>query len=143
DDPVAFVKDAKSAGGLDILSFLQEAHVDRPKLPYQNEPASASVLTFKSFDDWWKNLNFKARNKARKAQKSGVEMRPAKLDDDFVRGVEIIFNEAPLRQGRKFWHYGKDFDTIKTDLSSFPECTFFIGAYHEQRLVGFIKLFEG
>ena len=143
DDPVAFVKEVKSARVADILTFLQEAHVEHPKFPYQSEPAGASVLTFKNFDDWWKNLNFKARNKARKAQKSGVELRPAKLDDDFVRGVEIIYNESPLRQGRKFPHYGKSFATIKNDLSSFPECTFFIGAYHHDRLIGFVKLFEG
>jgi len=142
-DPMAFVAEAKAARGADILTFLQEAHVERPKLPFQNEPASASVLAFKSFDGWWKNLNFKARNKARKAQKCGVELRPVTLDDAFVRGVEVIYNEAPLRQGRKFIHYGKDFATIKHDLSSFPECTFFIGAYYENRLVGFMKLFEG
>lgn len=142
-DPAAFVKEAKSARVADILTFLQEAHVGRPKFPFQNAPASASVLTFKSFDDWWKNLNFKARNKVRKAQKSGVELRPAKLDDNFVRGVEIIYNESPLRQGRKFTHYGKDFATIKNDLSSFLECAFFIGAYHQDRLIGFMKLFEG
>jgi hypothetical protein len=143
DDPAAFIKEVKPARAADILTFLQEAHVERPKLPFQSEPASASVLAFKSFDDWWKNLNFKARNKARKAQKSGVELRPAKLDDDFVRGVEIIYNESPLRQGRKFTHYGKNFATIKNDLSSFPECAFFIGAYHQDRLIGFMKLFEG
>jgi hypothetical protein len=142
-DPVAFIGEIKAAGVADILTFLQEAHVERPKFPYLSEPAGASVLTFKSFDDWWKNLNFKARNKARKAQKCGVELRPAALDDDFVRGVEVIYNESPLRQGRKFLHYGKDFATIKNDLSSFPECTFFIGAYHEGRLIGFMKLFEG
>lgn len=142
-NPEAFITEIKQARVADILTFLQEAHVERPKLRFQNEPASASVLTFKSFDDWWKNLNFKARNKARKAQKCGVELRPAKLDDEFVSGVEIIYNEAPLRQGRKFIHYGKSFATIKNDLSSFPECTFFIGAYHENRLVGFMKLFEG
>ena len=142
-DPVAFVKEAKAAGGADVLNFLQEAHVERPKLSYLHEPAGASVLTFKSFDEWWKNLNFKARNKARKAQKCGVELRATPLDDDFVRGVEIIYNEAPLRQGRIFPHYGKNFATIKNDLSSFPECTFYIGAYHEGRLIGFMKLFEG
>jgi hypothetical protein len=143
ENPEAFVVQIKQAGVADILMFLQETHSERPKLAFQSEPASASVLTFKSFDDWWKNLNFKARNKARKAQKSGVELRPAKLDDDFVRGVEVIYNESPLRQGRKFTHYGKSFATIKEDLSSFPECTFFIGAYHENRLIGFMKLFEG
>lgn len=142
-DPVAFVNEAKAAGGADILTFLQEAHVDRPKLPFPSEPASASVLSFKSFDDWWKNLHFKARNKARKAQKTGVELREVKMDDDFVRGVELIYNETPLRQGRKFPHFGKDFATIKHDLSSFPECTLFIGAYHENRLIGFMKLYQG
>jgi hypothetical protein len=62
DDPVAFIKEVKSARVADILTFLQKTHVERPKFPYQNEPASALVLTFKSFDDWRKNLNFKARD---------------------------------------------------------------------------------
>jgi hypothetical protein len=143
DDPVAFVAEARRAGGADILTFLQEAHLKRPALAFPSEPAGASVLTFKSFDDWWKNLNPKARNKARKAQKCGVELRLVPPDDDFVRGVEAIYNESPLRQGRKFTHYGKSFETIKEDLRSFPECTFFVGAYHENRLIGFMKLFEG
>src|SRR5580692_3065373 len=98
ENPEAFIAEIKRARVADILTFLEEAHIERPKFPFQSEPASASVLTFKSFDDWWKNLNFKARNKARKAQKSGVELRPAKLDDDFVRGVAVIYNESPLRQ---------------------------------------------
>lgn len=143
DDPEAFIGEINRARVADILTFLQETHVERPKLAFRSEPVAASVLRFKSFDDWWKNLNFKARNKARKAQKCGVELRQAKLDDDFVRGVETIYNEAPIRQGRKFAHYGKDFATIKHDLGSFPECTFFVGAYHEGRLIGFMKLFEG
>jgi len=48
-----------------------------------------------------------------------------------------------LRQGRKFTHYGKSLATIKEDLSSFPERTFFIGAYHQNELIGLMKLFEG
>ena len=143
EDPVAFVAEAKRARVADILVFLQEAHVPRPALPFHHLAASASVLTFKSYQDWWDGLHFKARNKARKAQKTGVELRVAAPDDDFVRGVEKIYNESPLRQDRKFTHYGKDFATIKHDLSSFPERTFFVGAYHEGRLIGFMKLYEG
>jgi hypothetical protein len=143
DDPVAFVAAAKRARVADILTFLQEAHDERPAFPFHKEVARASVLTFNTFDEWWNGLHFKARNKARKVQKTGVELRPAKLDDDFVRGVEKIYNESPFRQGRKFTHYGKSFATIKEDLCSFPECTFFIGAYHKDRLIGFMKLFEG
>lgn len=143
DEPGKFVEEIRHARVADVFTFLQEAHVPRPMLPFSKEVASASVLTFKSFDEWWNNLHFKARNKARKVQKTGVELRPAKLDDDFVRGVEKIYNESALRQGRKFTHYGKNFATIKNDLSSFPECTFFIGAYHQGQLIGFMKLFEG
>jgi hypothetical protein len=141
--PAEFIAEAKRAQVADILTFLQEAHVERSTFPFHKEAASASLLTFTSFDGWWTGLHFKARNKARKVQKTGVELRPAKLDDDFVRGVEKIYNESPLRQGRKFTHYGKTFATIKEDLGSFPECTFFIGAYHQNELVGFMKLFEG
>src|SRR5580658_9970999 len=96
DGPTAFIKEAKKAHVADILTFLQEAHVERPAFDFPKEAASASVVTFKSFDEWWNGLHFKARNKARKAQKTGVELRPAKLDDDFVRGVKKIYDEAPL-----------------------------------------------
>ena len=143
DDPVGFVQQIKAARVADILTFVQEAHVERPKYPYLCEPAHASVVSFKSFDDWWNGLHFKARNKARKVHKTGVELRPAMLDDEFVRGVKKIYDEQPLRQGRKFTHYGKSLERIREDLSSFPECTFFIGAYFENELIGFMKLYEG
>lgn len=142
-DPETFIAEIRNARVADILTFAQEAHLKRPDFQFHKEPHPISLLTFKSYDDWWNGLHFKARNKARKAQKCGVELRAAKLSDDFVRGVEIIYNESPLRQGRPFWHYGKDFETIKHDLSSFPERTFFVGAYHQNELIGFMKLFEG
>jgi len=141
--PAAFIPEVRQARVADILTFLQEAHVERPRFPYPSEPAGASMVTFKSFDDWWNGLHFKARNKARKVQKTGVELRPAKLDDEFVRGVKKIYDEEPLRQGRKFTHFGKSLAQIREDLSSFPECTFFIGAYFQNELIGFMKLFEG
>jgi hypothetical protein len=135
------MKDQRPA--VDLFTFLQEAHLPQPEFPFHRETVSASLLTLKCFDDWWKELHFKARNKARKAQKTGVELREVALDDDFVRGVEKIYNESPLRQGRKFTHYGKDLTTIRNDLGSFPEKTIFIGAYFNGELIGFMKLFEG
>jgi hypothetical protein len=143
DQPAAFIEAVKQARIADILTFLQETHYERPPLPFQKETASISVLTFKNFDVWWKEMNGKARNQVRKAQKSGVELRVIQADDDFVRGVQVIYNESPLRQNRKFTHYGKDLATIKDDLGSFPERSIFVGAYHEGRLIGFVKLFEG
>lgn len=144
EDPAAFLAlMQRNKPAADLFTFLQEAHVPPPELPFRREDANASVLTIKSFEDWWKNLHFKARNKARKAQKSGVEIRPAVLDEAFVRGVEKIYNESPVRQGRKFTHYGKNSAAIREDLSSFPDRSLFVGAYSNGELVGFMKLFEG
>jgi len=130
-------------GCADLFTFLQESHLVRPELPFHRETASTSVLTIKSLDDWWNKLHFKARNKARKAQKTGVEIHETELNDAFVRGVAKIYSESPLRQGRKFTHYRKDFTAIKNDLSSFLEKSSFTGAYFGGELVGFMKLFEG
>lgn len=144
DEPAAFVARMRTERvPADLFTFLQEAHVARSEFPFHREMASASVLTIKNFDDWWSALHFKARNKARKAQKSGVEIQEVEMNDAFVRGVEKIYNESPLRQGRKFTHYGKDFAAIKNDLSSFLEKSSFTGAYFGGELVGFMKLFEG
>ncbi|HEU5397345.1 MAG TPA: hypothetical protein VFV81_09270 [Verrucomicrobiae bacterium] len=144
DDPASLI-DALRAGGspADLFTFLQEAHVPRPNLPFHRETASASVLTIKSFDDWWDNLHFKARNKARKAQKCGVELRDVQLNDDFVREVKKIYDESPLRQGRRFTHYQKSLESIKTELSSFLDQSLFVGAWLNGELLGFMKLFQG
>lgn len=143
DEPMPFIRQMGDAGIADVFTFVQESHVPRPEFPFRREPNGVSMLTVKSFDDWWDNLHFKARNKARKAQKCGVEIRQTGLTDDFIRGVEKIYNECPLRQGRKFTHYGEDFATIKNDLSSFLDRAMFVGAYFNNELIGFMKLFAG
>ena len=33
--------------------------------------------------------------------------------------MTAIFNEAAIRQGRPFWHYGKDFETVKRQFSRY------------------------
>jgi hypothetical protein len=144
DEPVEWIEKMKrQKPGADLFTFLQEAHLPRPQLSFHHETVGASVVTIKSFDDWWKELHFKARNKARKAHKTGVEIHETELNDQFVRGVEKMYNECPIRQGRKFTHYGEKFEAIKKDLGSFPGKTVFTGAYLNGELIGFMKLFEG
>src|SRR5215468_7640598 len=97
----------------DVVTFLQEAHYTRPSLSYYKEAATASVLKFTSYKNWWTDLHFKVRNKVRKVQKTGVELRSAELDDALSRGVKDIYDESPIRQGRRFPHYGKPLDVIR------------------------------
>jgi len=61
-------------------------------------------------------------------------------DDALVRGIHKLCNESPVRQGRPFWHYGKNFATVKREHATFLEQSEFIGAYFQDELIGFIKM---
>jgi len=76
----------------------------------------------------------------RKSQKAGVEVRETTFDDEFVRGIVEIFNETPVRQGRSFWHYGKNFETVKREFSTYLFREYLIGAYLGNELIGFVML---
>jgi hypothetical protein len=100
-----------------------------------------AVLPLTTYAHWFdKQLTFKPRNRLRKAWKNGVETRVVDFTDDFVRAVMAIYNETPLRQGKRNWHYGKDFDTVKREHATFLERSEFIGAYAGDELIGFAKL---
>ena len=51
-----------------------------------------------------------------------------------------IFNETPVRQGRPFFHYGKDFETVKRQFSRLIFRETIIGAYFQDELIGFIMM---
>ena len=51
-----------------------------------------------------------------------------------------MYNESPLRQGKRFWHYGEDLETIRRAKATFLERSIFIGAFFEENLIGFAKL---
>jgi len=100
-----------------------------------------AALPVQSYDHWWNHqIKSRIRNLIRKSEKEGVEVRQMAFDDDFVRGMTAIFNEAPVRQGRRFWHYGKDFETIKRQFSRFLFREDMIAAYYRGEMIGFIML---
>jgi len=142
NDPVSVI-DALSASEVrpDIFTFWQRVPETEPRHQYYMEWESLAVLPIKSFDYWWsKQVKGTTRNMIRKSQKAGVEVREAAFDDEFVRGMTEIFNETPVRQDFRFWHYGKDFETIKREFSQFLFREDLIGAYYHGELIGFAML---
>lgn len=122
----------------DIFTFWQRVPDTTPNYDYCMEWESLAVLPIQTFDHWWnKQIKPATRNMVRKSQKAGVEVRQAALDDEFVQGMVDIFNESPVRQGFRFWHYGKDPKTIKTQFSQFLFREDLIGAYYQGELIGF------
>lgn len=126
---------------IDIFTFIQKLSDRSPKYSYLMEWDNMAALQVSSFDQWMAHqIDFKARNKVRKAAKQGVVVREVPFDDSLIRGIHGIYNESPLRQGKLFWHYAKDLDAVRTMNASFLDRSIFIGAFFQGALIGFVKL---
>jgi hypothetical protein len=126
---------------IDLFTFTQRAPESSPKYRYPMEWDNFAAIPISTFQNWWDNqIGFKARNKAKQAEKKGVLLREVQLDDELVKGIHAIYNEHPIRQGRRFRHFGKELQAIHNEESTFADCSAFIGAYFGDRLIGFVKL---
>lgn len=142
DDPEPVLAGLRKANTrVDLFTFMQKLPETTPKYNYPMEWDNLAVLPVSTFDDWWtERIGFKARNKAKQAAKKGVVVREVPFDDALARGIWEIYNESPIRQGRRFPHYGKSFENIRQMSSTFLDTSVFIGAYLGEQLIGFIKL---
>jgi hypothetical protein len=142
DDPRAVVEGLKKCGTrVDLFTFMQRLPESTPKYQYPMEWDNFATLPVSTFDEWWtKQIGFKARNKAKQAEKKGVTLREVPFDDSLVQGICDIYNETPIRQGKRFPHYGMNVDQIRRYAGTFLDQSVFIGAFLEEKLIGFIKL---
>jgi hypothetical protein len=142
DDPVRVVNGLrKCVARVDLFTFAQRLPESEPKFSYPLEWDNLAVLPVTTFENWWtQQIGFKARNKAKQAEKKGVVMREVPFDDKLVAGIWEIYNESPIRQRRRFPHYGKDLKTVRREEATFLDSSIFIGAFFEDKLIGFVKL---
>lgn len=142
-DPAEVIASLKQTAAFkpDIFTFWQRPPDIEPRYAFHIEAQELAVLPIKTYDHWWNNqIKSRIRSQIRKAHKDGLVVKETNYDDDFVRGVTAIFNESPVRQGRKFWHYGKDFETIKNQFSRNLHREDMIGAYYKDEMIGFIMM---
>jgi len=126
---------------IDLFTFTQKLPDTSPKYGYPMEWDNVAALPVSTFDGWWtKQIDFKVRNKVRKAEKNGVSVREVPFNDALVQGISAIYNESPIRQGKPFWHYGKDLETVRKENGTFLDRSVFIGAFLREDLIGYAKL---
>lgn len=142
EDPEAAVETLrKSRTRVDVFTFVQRLSETAPKFSYPTEYDNFAALPVSTYDHWMaKQIDFKTRNKVRKAAKNGVLTQEVAYDDAFVEGISRIYNESPVRQGMRFWHYGKDIEAVRKINGTFPDQSIYIGAFLEGNLIGFVKL---
>lgn len=142
DDPKPVVKTLRNCSArIDLFTFMQRLPETAPQYPYPMEWDNFAALPLSTFEHWWtKQIGFKARNKAKQAVKHGVTLREVAFDDSLIQGIWEIYNETPVRQGKRFPHYGMDIDQVRRYAGTFLDRSIFIGAFLEDKLIGFSKL---
>jgi len=141
-DPPAFVACLRASPlKADMFTFAQRPSETTPKFAdlffEWDNWAIASTL---SFQNWWQKLPQESRKNVRRSAKTGVSVRAVPFDAALVQGIQGIYNETPVRQGKKFWHFGKDFATVKMENGTYLDRSEFIGAFYGETLIGFIKI---
>jgi hypothetical protein len=141
-NPDRVIRELKaSPAKIDLLRFWQRIPESEPKYGIYHEWRDVAAIPVTDYKHWWeKQISSKTRNMVRKSEKLGVKIEEVQLSDEFIRGVVAIFNQSPVRRGKRFWHYGRSFESVKEGLAADAREAIFIGAYFENELIGFIKL---
>lgn len=142
DDPQPVIDELRrSKSGVDLFTFIPRLADASRKFDYSTERDNLAVIPISTFDNWWNNqIRSYPRNRARQAEKKGVKLRIVPFGDDLVRGIWDIYNESPVRQGRRFSHYGKDIAMVHREEATFLDSSVFIGAFFDEKLIGFVKV---
>jgi hypothetical protein len=124
----------------DLFTFTQAVPDTERRYRYAFDWENWAVAPTSNFDAWWEALPQESRKNTRKAEKRGITVGPVAFDDTLVHGIKALYDETPVRQGRRFWHYGKDLATVARENGTYLDRSDFIGAYLEGQLIGFIKM---
>ena len=142
DDPELILDGLRKCGTrIDIFTFLQKVPETEPKYSYPLEWDNLAVLPVSTFDHWWTHqIRSFPRNRARQAEKKGVVLREVPVDDTLFKGIVEIYNECPIRQGKRFPHYGMTLESARSYASTFLDRSIYVGAFVDDSMIGFIKL---
>ena len=130
--------------GADLFTFVERTFLGtKQTYPFFCENETISLLRITSFDDWWKSqIRKDERNLIRKAEKKGVTVKLAEIDEDFFKSSQRIYNETPVRQGRRYTGYGLSLTEVREKFSNLNDSEV-LGAYYGDELIGLLWLAHG
>jgi hypothetical protein len=142
EDPAATVAQLREGKArVDVFTFLQSLAETSHKYSYPMETDNLAVLPVSTFDNWWnKQIRSYPRNRARQAAKRGVTMREVPFGEELIDGICAVYNETPIRQGKRFPHYGMTRERAREYAGTFLDRSIYVGAFLGDAMIGFIKL---
>jgi hypothetical protein len=130
---------------VDLFTFVQRSflsHQRKRRYEFFSDSEPIGLLKIPSFDEWWRSIDYNARRCIRKSTKLGVRVKPADIDEEFIAGAQRIYNETPIRQGRRYSGYGLSIDDLNEKFTSM-ENSEVLGAYFRDELIGLLWVSYG
>ena len=125
----------------DLFTFAQRIPYIEPNFNFSLEWENLAGIPISTYDQWYKNqIASSTRRNIRASEKKGVVVLPAEYNEEYVQGIMSIYDESPIRHGKKYWHYKKDFETVKKENATYAERSTFLGAYHQNEMIGYMKI---
>lgn len=140
-DPAACIQALKAQKRrVDIFTFVQKIPNTVPRYTYPITWESLAVIQLITFEQWWTRLPQETRKNVRRSEKRGVVVSVNELSDKLIHDLVDLNNDNPIRQGKRYTHFGKTFDQVKRDQLSYLDRSDYICAYFGDELVGLVKL---
>jgi hypothetical protein len=138
----AFVQELRKSGvRADVVTLLGDVNHPIPKYSFFHEPEKVAVLPITTYDEWFTTrLYNKPRNALRKALKTGIEVRREEFSESLLKGIKSIYDESPVRQGKRNRHFHKDLGTLELEHGTFLDRSQFVAAYFAGEMIGFAKV---
>lgn len=125
----------------DLFTFAQRVPDTTPKYDFHRGWDNVAAIPVSSHHTWLREqVSAATRRNIRTSENKGVIVKAVEFDESFVNGIMSIFNESPIRHGRRYRHYGKDFQSVQAENGTYRERSTFLGAYLQDALIGYMKI---
>jgi hypothetical protein len=102
---------------------------------------NVAVIPLSTYDNWLRTqIASMTKRNIKAAGNRGVTVRVSDYDEEYVRGIMSIYDETPIRQGRRFWHHGKEFARVHAENGTYADRSTFLAAYYEGEMIGYLKM---
>jgi hypothetical protein len=125
----------------DLFTFTQRVPDAEPRFEFHRDWENVAAIPVSSYVHWLqKQITPASRRNVKAAEKKGVVVRTSPFDEAYIRGIMSISDERPIRGGRRYRHFGKDFETVAAEQGTYRERSTFLAAYMGDEMVGYLKI---
>lgn len=131
--------------GADLFTFIQRSFLGtalEKRYNFFSDFEPIGLLRINSYSEWWKLATHSARRYVKKGFQKGLKIEVVEIDDEFIRSALRIYNETPVRQGRKYTGFGLSKADLRIKFSNM-ENSEILGAYFEKELIGLLWISYG